>query len=136
MVIVVMKAYHVPLSALNLWGHPIWWKNNWFLCYYTEYFSSSSHSENKSSWGLFLPCSVQVQPDLVVIALDKCHSVKWSKVVSPLLVGGCLCFANYLPNRIFFLWLFSSIQPRILLCQAWGTFTFTLRSISLQSTKK
>lgn len=87
-VLVSMKAYHMAFSALNLWGHFIWLKNNWFFCYYTECFSSPSHSENEPSWKLFLPCYVQIKPDLIVIALDKCHSMKWSRVVSLISLDG------------------------------------------------
>lgn len=103
-VLISMKAYNMPFSALNLWGHFIWLKNNWFFYYYAECFSSSPLSENESSWKRFLPCYVQIKPDLIVIALDKCHSIKWSRGAPLISLGGwkpLFCPAEFFFSEYF-----------------------------------
>lgn len=104
-----MKAYHIPfILCLDHEDTSFDWKTNWFFYCQMECSSSPLHSENEPSWKLFLPCYVQIKPDQIVTALDKCHSIQWSRVVSLISLGGgislfCLLSAQQIifPLSIF-----------------------------------
>lgn len=81
----------------------IWLKNSWLLLH-----RMLSSFPQQWKW-IFLRTVyyVQIKPDLVVIALDKCHSNKWSNVVSFFSLDELMpLFCLICDQQNFSLWIF------------------------------